>query len=476
MCAPPLALYFHNTLHSMPGLRQWDTAAVYKVMHCMLQCGHALDAFWQYGEPSLPAMLQLTAQQVGALLQVSLDSGCCGSISSLWTLPGAAALQPQLVVSLCRAVITSYPCSRASDVSYVALEELLALAAAQSIDAAAAAQLLSAAQGARQAQMAALLQQQLPQLQDAAAAAAADSSGNVHPLLQQLRKAVRSRQMKVVKQMCQSQDLAHVAAADRGALLVEALYAVRGHDSSHDSLRELAWDKESTLLCVIPGLLPPQDCTAVMFAQLLQACSASGCTRTMLQLIEHYPAADQLSAADLEPLLLQCMAWETSKTIHVDDERPQVILALLQLPGAQGVSVGAISKLVAAMAASGTGCGVNEVLELPAAGTMSAAAVCDAVEACLNCPYAHLYMQEVVKQLMQIGAGAGLSAEQLRRLLVSAMQQQQQQHWALEDLLKHPAAPVDRVLVGWARECLEVHKRMDRRTQGLKEAWCGSLK
>jgi hypothetical protein len=237
------------------------------------------------------------------------------------------------------------------------------------------------------------------------------------------------------------------------------------------TLWERAWDKEDTLLHVIPALLPPEQCTPAILAQLLQASSAAGCTRVLLQLIEQYPSAQQLSAAELEPLLLQSMAWESSETIHVDDERGRVLLALLRLPGAQKVSGDAIRKLVAALAASRSGCSVDEVLELPAARTMSAAAVCDAVEVCLQCSYAHLYMQACFKRLMQIGSDAGLCAEQLHQLLLCALQQQQ--CWALEELLKRHAAPADGVLVGWAHECVEAGRRRHRSTQDMHKVLYG---
>jgi mono/diheme cytochrome c family protein len=81
--------------------------------------------------------------------------------------------------------------------------------------------------------------------------------------------------------------------------------------------------QQAFLLRAVPVMLRPGECTPSMLAELLQASSAAGYTKLMLRLLESYPvAAQQLSAEQLERLLLQSFAWQSSGNCDgdADDE------------------------------------------------------------------------------------------------------------------------------------------------------------
>lgn len=487
----------YDFLYNTPGVGQWDTAAAFEVMSCLLQCGHDLDTFWiggQYEQPGLPAVQQLSIQQLADLLRLCVNSGRCDSVAGLCRLPAAATLQPQLVFHLCMGILESYPCRRRTDPAYIGLKALLSTAAAQQLPKGAAAALMTAAvEAAEQQQLPlplpgtaiALLRQQLPQLGQSAVGSNNHLQQQSASLLQHMQQAIKSvtqqlwsvtagsefhrrprprlllqlhracrapdGSLAAVKQMCNSPAIETIAASEgyKAEILFEGIYAV---PMSAIGRCSVAWQRETDLMSIIPAVLPEDQHTPDTLALLLQVCSAAGFTRVMLQLIKS-PAAQQLNAADLEPLLLQSMAWESSGTIHIDDERPQVFLGLLKLPGAQGLSATAVSRLIAALAASSSSGLVEEVLTLPSAEHLKAAVICAGVEACFASDHSKFYTGDCVRTLLRLPGAAALAPEQLQGLVLADMKHPRQ--WALELLLQHPAtAKVDGVLVAWAQASL----------------------
>jgi hypothetical protein len=310
----------------------------------------------------------------------------------LCRLSGADNLKPWDVVSVGQDLIAMQPRGEQphwipADDAYSALQALLQTAAAQRLTRALAARLLTAAAQAS-SEVAALLLKELPQLRGVVAGG---SSKQQQPSLLQrllggsswqppqqppqqpqqasflqrlfgssrrqqqraellqlqgLQQALIMNDEEAVRRLCESAGQAAAPAGCRAHTLERACY-------QHVGIPR-AWQRQAFLLKVVPVMLQPRECTPRMLMDLLQASSATGYTKLMLLLLELYPtAAQQLSAEQVEVLLLQNIAWLSNETVHIDDERPRVFRALWQLPAVSGLSAEAIADLSAALVAVG---------------------------------------------------------------------------------------------------------------------------
>lgn len=443
-------------LQTLPGLQQWDTDAVFRLMTCMVRCGRSVAVCWrdkEFRELLFPAVEQLSLEQLSELLQLCVENGRCDNLEPLLMLPAAASLGRELVLDLYAGIRAAYPCNRLTDLSLKGLTALLSTAAAQALPKHTAEQLLAAAVQAGQLHLVVLLLQ-LPQLQGAAAGFSSKQ------LLQLLQQACHSQQWEELKLLCSLPDMAEVTPV-RGALLLEACYAGPPPMDYQSNQREwLAW-REGALCNIIPAVLPAGLCPPEVLQQLLQACSASGYVRLMQQLIT-YPAAQRLAAAEIAHLLYQCASLGPGDVSQgFDGGRPKLLLALLKLPGAQYLPQEAISRLIAALAASGFARELKVLLLRPAAHRLSAEAICAAAEACIS-SLAPVDRDEPLRVVLQLPNVAQLSTEQLQGLLSSVVQQQL--YWAAEMLLKHPAAPQDGVLAHCIKPYFKVKQLSGRFT------------
>lgn len=201
-----------------------------------------------------------------------------------------------------------------------------------------------------------------------------------------------------------------------------------------------AMQQQAFPLRAVPVMLRPGECRPSMLAELLQASSAAGYTKLMLRLLESYPvAAQQLSAEQLERLLLQSFAWHSSGNCDgdADDERQRVFRVLWQLPAVSAMSAGAVTHLAAALISAGQVPMVEGLLSVPAARSLSVADIFATAEAFVEYPYK--LDSSALHALMQLPSAREITAEQVGQLLVAAIQQQQ--HVMLELLQSHPAAP-----------------------------------
>jgi hypothetical protein len=313
----------------------------------------------------------------------------------LCRLPGADNLKPWEVVSVGKDLIAMQPRGEQphwipADEAYAALQALLQTAAAKRLTPTLAARLLAAATAEASSEVAALMLKELPQLRGVVGGSSQQQppqQPQQPSFLQRLFGSSRRKQQRAellqlqglqqalimndeeaVRRLCESGGQAAAPAGCRAYTLERACYQHVG------TIR--AWQRQAFLLKVVPMMLQPGECTPRMLMDLLQASSASRYTKLMLQLLELYPAAaQQLIAEQVEVLLLQCIAWQSNETVHIDDDRPRVFRALWQLPAVSGLSAEAIADLSAALVAAGELPLAPDWRRLPAAQSLSAAAI-----------------------------------------------------------------------------------------------------
>jgi hypothetical protein len=192
----------------------------------------------------------------------------------------------------------------------------------------------------------------------------------------------------------------------------------------------------------------------------------------MLRLLEsHTAAAQQLSTDQLEVLLLQCMAWQSSETVHIDDERPRVLRALWKLPGVAGLSGESVADIAAALIAAGDVPTVPTLLQGSAAQSLSASAIFAVAEGFVEYPYS--FDKSAVRVLLQLPGAHELTAGQVSQLLAAAIIQQHSV--MLELLLQHPAAPRDGLLLAWAPDCLKAGRARELHKMDIEELLYGRL-
>jgi len=391
------------------------------------------------GSLLLARLADCSADELANLLQLCVDHACCSSLRLLCEQPAADQIEADTVLGLCRDILETGVFGRVGPDLCTALESVLTLAGAELIEPSDAAVLFTGALQSGDVQLAVGLTQLLPQLQDHPSTATA--VGSSERLLQLLRSAFSYDSPAAVKMLCGQAVMAQIDAHSRAEILVAAVAAGARYAYEEEGS---TWQQPQQVAGVLAQLLPQTLCTREVLLQLLQACAVHACPQ-LLRVLVSYSAVDELTPDDVEPLLLQCIPWRKQQRAA---GRVENFKLLLQLPASQSLSARALMRLLKT-AAAGSRALLVQLLKLPGVQLLSSEAVVAVATACLQGQQrppprpGHVPVEQWL--IMQLPGYLQLCGPQVEGLLQVAFQGGHRS-W-VEQLLKHPAAPVDSPLV-----------------------------